>query len=77
MAYLMVGTAPAIRCGLVTLLSPSRGTLKSTYGMTAISEELLRHRVFGTATTNSDEDALALDVNVGDGEFVGERHDRN
>lgn len=41
-AYLMVGTAPTMRCGLVTFLFSSRGTLKSTWGPMRSALFLLR-----------------------------------
>lgn len=72
MAYLIVGRAPTMRW-LLVILSPSRGTLKSTCGEDQISIAW-KLRDSGELTY-ADKHALALDVDVGDGELVGERHD--
>ena len=51
MAYLMVGTAPAIRWLLVMFLSESRGTLKSTcYVEVRVSNALSSHQSCGVLT---------------------------
>lgn len=73
----MVGKAPTIRWLLVIFLLASRGTLKSTC---CAQRLLLAYGPRGDTARNgrqltySDEDTLVLDINVSDGEFVGERH---
>src|SRR5690606_36128510 len=75
MAYLMVGTAPTMRCGLVMFLSPSRGTLKSTCERAHVSfwdvHYILQRMV---EWTYAHQDAFALEVDILDRELVGKRH---
>ena len=75
MADLMVGMAPTMRCGLVTSLLASRGTLKSTCGVSVGGGH--RGRCSGNKSQGAyaDQDALPLEVDVRDGQLVGERHD--
>jgi len=58
---------------LVIFLSESRGTLKSTWLFD------VRHAIYVThmhgSFTHADEDALALEIDVGNRQLVGERHD--
>jgi len=78
MAYLIVGTAPTMRWlfWILVFVSLSRGTLKSTYRVRfALAFARTSSDDWGRCfQTYPDENPLALDVDVGDGELVGERH---
>ena len=56
----------------VIFLSASRGTLKSTWWITSSASTAYRTRPW--VMTYSDQDSLALEINVGNGELIGERH---
>lgn len=83
-ACLMVGMAPAMRWLLVTFLSASRGTLKSTCPTSNCQIHVLALDTLencpssssspGRFRTHPDEDALALQVDIGDGELARQRH---
>lgn len=75
MAYFIVGSAPTMRWVLVTLelVSLSRGTLKSTYRQILVFCSAMRDMATNDST-HPNEDSLVLDIDVGDGELVGERH---
>ena len=67
-AYLIVGRAATIRYASLQF-SPSLHWIKYTYRR--VSDLAILHR---DIEVDADEDALVLEVEVGDGELVGERH---
>jgi hypothetical protein len=68
-AYLMVGRAATIRLEKISSETDSQRRWVHTYGR--ISYLAILH---GDIKVNADKYALVFEINVGDGEFVGERH---
>jgi hypothetical protein len=68
-AYLMVGRAATIRLEKISSEADSQRRWVHTYG--GISYLAVLH---GDIKVNTDKYALVFEINVGNGEFVGERH---
>jgi hypothetical protein len=68
-AYLTVGRAATIRLEKISSETDSQRRWVHTYGR--ISHLAILH---GDIKVNADKYALVFEINVGDGEFVGERH---
>ena len=68
-AYLIVGRAATIRLEKISPETDSQRRWVNTYGR--ISYLAILH---GDVKVNADKHALVFEINVGNGEFVGERH---